>query len=256
MQAAERRETEIGGLAEQYRTINGVRTFSRSLGIGEDVVLVHGAGVSEAYWRPAQAALAAAGRFRVHALDLPGFGRSGEPAAELTFGYLADHLCAWLEDAVPRPCRLVGQSLGCDLAAMAAAARPDRVRRVVLAAPAGLPVLESLAEQLIRAGLDAPRETLRLYGAILPAYFRCGLPRLFGVLREQKRDRTELLRRLRQPVLVLWGRDDPVVTRERAARVIRLLPNAAAEEVPGAHAAHFTHAEGFGRMVGQFLSSA
>lgn len=240
---------------ELFHRVNGLRTFSRVMGEGPDVVLVHGAGVSSEYWRPAQEFLAAGG-FRVHAPDLPGFGRSEDPRWAPELPLLADHLLAWVETVVRRPCHLVGQSLGCEVAVLAAVGEIPRFPRLVLAAPAGLPELRSLSAQLLRAALDAFRETPALYGAILPAYFRCGPLRLLRSLGEQKRHQIRhTLQRIRQPVLVLRGERDTVVSHERVQSVARALPCARTAAIRGAHGAHFTHAAEFARVVARFLTA-
>ena len=58
--------------------VDGARIHYRELGSGDQtVVLVHGFGASLESWRGVHQALAR--RFRVIALDLPGFGLSGRP---------------------------------------------------------------------------------------------------------------------------------------------------------------------------------
>jgi len=243
----------MGG-AEGYPVVNGLRTFHRVVGSGEDVVLVHGAGVSSTYWRPAQEALARLGPFRVWAPDLPGFGRSEDPPWSLELPRLAEHLRAWLDLHVPGPCYLVGQSLGCEIGLLTCIRQPERVRKLVLAAPAGLPELHSLWGQALRAAVDALREELSLYPAILPDYFRCGPLRLLRVLWEQKRCASAgLLPQVQCPTLVLCGVRDAVVSPRRQLAVVRALPNGAAATVPGAHGAHYTHPEPFARAVAEFI---
>jgi pimeloyl-ACP methyl ester carboxylesterase len=233
--------------------VDGLRTYSRCLGRGPDLVLVHGVGVSSDYWRPAQRALAARG-FRVHALDLPGFGRSEDPPWPPELPRLSGHLLAWLREAVPGPCHLVGQSMGCDLVVLAAVAAPERVEKVVLAGPAGLPCLRSVFKQLLLAALDAPREPLSLYPVLVRDYLRCGPRRLFRMLWEQKDTLTDRrLGEVRQPVLVLRGEGDTVVSEARVLATAHAIPHAETAVVPGAHAAHFSHPETFAGRVAAFL---
>lgn len=242
-------------ILERFVEIDGLRTFSRSIGQGEDVVLVHGAGVSSRYWAPALRLLAAAGSYRVHALDFPGFGRSDSPPWEPEFSLLTRHLERWMDRVLTDPAHLVGQSVGCEIATMAAAARPETVRSLVLAAPAGLPCLPSLTAQFFRALCDAPRERLHLYPAIIPDYLRCGPIRVWQLLRQQQRTRVDrLLPQIRQPALVLRGQHDAVVSERRAAAVAALLPNPALATIEGAHGAHFTHPEAFTAALTGFLS--
>ena len=240
---------------EHYHTISGLRTFSRVMGAGPEIVLVHWAGVSTEYWKPAQRALALDG-FRVHALDLPGFGRSEDPPWPPELPRLSAHLQAWLRQTTPSRITLIGQSLGCELSVLGALEMPEKVERVVLAATCSLPDLDSILKELLLAAVDAPREPLALYPAILPAYFRCGLLRVARVLREQRGypDGTALAR-VSQPTLVLRGARDPLVTPRRQARIVEVLPRGTAVTIPGAHAAHFTHPSEFAREVNRFIRS-
>ena len=243
---------------EEHRTlIEGVETYSRTMGTGRDLLLIHGVGVSSRYWVPAQQALAATGRFRVHAVDFPGFGRSATPPWPLTFRRLADHLERWVEATLPAEVDLVGQSLGSEFAVLGACRMADRVRRVVLAAPNGLPESRSVTAQLFWAAVDLPRERLDLLAAILPDYLRCGPLRILRMLAEQRDDRAEeLLPLIRQPVLLLRGERDAVVDRERLERIFALLPAPEIRTIPGAHGAHFTHPTPFATEVTRFLTGA
>lgn len=244
----------IRGEEEHDHVVDGLRTFSRVVGEGPDVVLVHGAGVSSRYWRPAQRLLAAAGPFRVHALDFPGFGRSQNPDWPPELPRLARHLEHWLDAAGIHRCSLVGQSVGCEISVLTTAFCRTQVERLVLAAPSGLPHLESLAAQLFAAALDAPREPLLVFGAILPDYFRCGLLRLLRILAEQLKCPAEvLLPGIQQPALILRGERDTVVTEARVRAVAAALPHARTITLPGAHGAHLSHPEAFVAAVAPFL---
>ncbi len=94
------------------------------------VVLVHGLGVSSRYMRPLARHLAT--DLRVHAPDLPGFGRSGKPRRVLSIPELADWLAAWMEAAGLRRAALVGNSLGCEILVELVLRHPERVERLVL----------------------------------------------------------------------------------------------------------------------------
>lgn len=239
---------------ERSTQVEGLATFSRSMGLGEEVVLIHGAGVSSRYWVPAQRWLAELGPFRVHAPDLPGFGRSENPPWPPELPLLARHLEGWLAQNVPGRFHVVGQSVGCEIAVLLAAAMPDRVQSVVLAGPAGLPSLHSVWGQIFRAGLDVWRERWELFPAILPDYLRCGSWRLLRILQEQKHCHVEpLLPHLRQPVLILRGQYDTVAPDRRVKRIAALLPDATITTIPGAHGAHYTHARAFAEVVTQYL---
>ena len=131
------------GTRRSFTTADGVRLSYETWGEGPRVtVLVHGLLLDAGINRGLARLLAAKGH-QVHLLDLPGHGASDKPrraAAHRMDSYaedvfdLLDHL--GLDEAV-----LGGVSLGADVSLLAAAARPERVRGMVLE----MPVLEHAA---------------------------------------------------------------------------------------------------------------
>jgi 3-oxoadipate enol-lactonase len=102
------------------------------------LVLLHGFGESLTTWRALFDPLA--GSYRVLAVDLPGFGGSTKPRAPYTLEAMTGRLASLLERETKGPVVLIGHSMGGMLAASVALARPDRVRALILVAPAGLRV--------------------------------------------------------------------------------------------------------------------
>ncbi|CAB5688428.1 Pimelyl-[acyl-carrier protein] methyl ester esterase [Aeromonas hydrophila] len=98
-------------------------------GQGPDLVLLHGWGMNGAVWHGIVPALAA--RYRVHLVDLPGFGNSplaGE--AEYSLPWLAEQVAAIL----PERCHLLGWSLGGLVASQLAMNHPERLHSVITVA--------------------------------------------------------------------------------------------------------------------------
>ncbi len=104
-------------------------------GRGRPLVLLHGVGASRAVWHHVTPALAE--DRRVIAPDLPGFGESTPAAKGFELGVVASALADALAECAGEPFDLLGNSLGGAVAVALALARPDLVRRLVLAAPAG-----------------------------------------------------------------------------------------------------------------------
>jgi 3-oxoadipate enol-lactonase len=104
-------------------------------GDGPPLVLLHGVGANRAVWRHVTPALAA--DRRVIAPDLPGFGGSTPATSGFDLDTAATALAEPLADHAGGPFDLLGNSLGGAVALRLALARPDLVRRLVLAAPAG-----------------------------------------------------------------------------------------------------------------------
>ena len=98
-------------------------------GQGPDLVLLHGWGMNGAVWHGIVPALAA--RYRVHLVDLPGFGNSplaGE--AEYSLPWLAEQVATIL----PEQCHLLGWSLGGLVASQLALNHPERLHSLITVA--------------------------------------------------------------------------------------------------------------------------
>jgi len=104
-------------------------------GRGRPLVLLHGVGASRTVWRHVTPALAE--DRHVIAPDLPGFGESTPAAEGFELGAVGAALADALVECAGEPFDLLGNSLGGAVAVALALERPDLVRRLVLAAPAG-----------------------------------------------------------------------------------------------------------------------
>lgn len=223
-------------------------------GSGPPLVLVHGFASSLYTWSETLPALAA--RHDVIALDLPGFGGT-ETRASLTADDLARVVPAVADGLGLGAYDLAGHSLGGAIAAVTAAAHPQRVRRLILVDAAGFNL----------AATDRPA-VVRALGAVPPAVFEVlplarpattlGLRQVFHDDRLVTRERVDeylapmvrpgtaaalrsllagrdaldvpaAVTRIRQPTLVIWGRDDAWIDVSHAARF--------AESIPGARTA-------------------
>jgi pimeloyl-ACP methyl ester carboxylesterase len=127
---------EPGRLAfETVRTRSG-RISILSAGVGPDTLLcLHGLGGTKASFLPTVAALA--GRYRVVAMDFPGFGESDKPiGAPYDAGWFARTAFDTLDELGVRKAHIVGNSMGGRVAIEAGLMRRDRVRGMVLLSPA------------------------------------------------------------------------------------------------------------------------
>ncbi|ART80591.1 pimeloyl-ACP methyl ester esterase BioH [Oceanisphaera avium] len=123
-------------------------------GQGADLVLVHGWGMNGAVWEPLVAQLSC--HFRLHIVDLPGFGDS----AALPLNASLDEWASAVLNVVPEHAAWLGWSLGGLVATQAALQAPNRVSHLLTLAsspcfvareqwPGIKPhVLASFAEQL------------------------------------------------------------------------------------------------------------
>lgn len=100
---------------------------------GPLVILVHGLGGFAESWRHNLHHLGA--RATVYAIDLPGFGNSAKPHTRYTLRYLARALQGFVETLGLGRASLVGHSLGAAVAVTYALTHPLRVERLALLGP-------------------------------------------------------------------------------------------------------------------------
>src|SRR4051812_10260608 len=96
-------------------------------GGGQNLVLLHGWGMNATVWKDLVASLAP--HFRVHGVDLPGYGRS-PPVEPYTLAQITDQLAS----ALPSSVIICGWSLGGLLALNLALHASRKVERLVLIA--------------------------------------------------------------------------------------------------------------------------
>jgi pimeloyl-ACP methyl ester carboxylesterase len=233
----------VSALHRIYTRVGGLRVHARVGGLehrGPPVVLVHGIGVSSAYFEPL--ALELAEDRRVVAPDLPGFGRSERPAGVPGIEELADALLAWL-DAVRVPtATFVANSMGCQVVVDLLVRHPGRATAIVLVAPTVDPRARSALTQAGRLLVDCSREPPELVQVVARDYAAFGLRRFVVTGRSALADRIETkLPDVGVPALVVRGERDPLVPPRWAEEVAALLPQGRLEIVHGAaHAAHYT----------------
>jgi pimeloyl-ACP methyl ester carboxylesterase len=263
MPHVELRGGEVDGLSLHY-TVDGH---------GPAVVLVHGLGGFAESWRHTIPALAT--RATVYAVDLPGFGRSAKPRAPYGLTYFAAALHGFMNAVgIPRA-SLVGHSLGGAVSVTLGLTHPSRVERIALlgAVVPGFPYRLSWIARL--ATVHGLGEVLSLCGCA-PLY-RASIARCFSAPIDVEIDflvrchytertraaarsaflatardlRSELTRRLADyrraiatldlPVLLIHGRQDPVVPASHCQDASSGLPSAVVRWID--RCGHFPHIE-------------
>jgi pimeloyl-ACP methyl ester carboxylesterase len=163
-------------------------------GAGPPLLLVHGYG--GAAWNFAELAPLLAPRHRLVIPDLPGHGGSAPLPAAPNLAAYADSLVAVCDEEGTAAVDVVGHSLGGSIGVRLAARRPELVRRLVLAAAAGLSSSTRAAELLLTfAGIVQPGR--------------------FAARRPERVARSPFLRRL---VFSRFSASDPWALSERSIR--------------------------------------
>ena len=226
-------------------------------GGGPAVVLVHGHPFDRSIWRAQVRALA--GRFRVVAPDLRGYGHSPATAGTVTMAELAGDVWGLVDDLEISSVAVVGLSMGGLVAIEMASAHPERLWALGLVASTAEPPSEderrtrrALADRVEAVGIEPLVESMgpRLFG---PHADREAVNGVLAVMRAsnpvgaaaalrgraERPDYRPALRELAMPAFVCTGTCDPwstaIVTADlagclRAPRILSLpdvghLPN-------------------------------
>jgi pimeloyl-ACP methyl ester carboxylesterase len=252
-------------------------------GDGPPLVLLHGVGTSRVVWRRAIPLLAA--ERHVVAPDLPGFGGSPPAGPGFALDRVVDTLAEGLAEHLERPFDLLGNSLGGAVALELAARHPRLVRRLVLAAPAGLAPLREPVPLLAGRVGSALIAARRIAGAPLAG---SGLARrllLFGTVADPASVPADEARRmvrgsrgsvrvgaaittvaaadlrhrlpaLEMPVAFLWGARDRVMPVSALPGLRALAPGAPAEVIAGAgHVPQIERPREFAAAVERLLAA-
>jgi len=268
------------GPHEKDTVVDGVRWRSREVdGTGtETIVFVHGLLTSSASWGKV---LPAAGeRGHAIAVDLPGFGYSDRPwPYDYTVGGQSAHLLRFLDVRGIDHAVLVGNSLGGAVALLTAAARPDRIRALVLvdaASPASRipwtiralrtpgigelemelyikPFLEfGLRERLYANPKNVTPELVeREWRPVtVPGTRRSAL----AAIRSNVRGYEGLWQKFQVPTLVIWGLEDRLLPVADGHRLANSIPGAKLVVLSGAgHLPQEEQPEAFSRATAGFL---
>jgi len=256
-------------------------------GSGQPVVALHGLGGTKGSFIPTVAALS--GRFRVIAIDLPGFGDSDKPiGASYDARFFARAVIELLDALELDRVHLIGNSLGGRVALEVGLQYPDRVDRLALLCPSlawrrerpwapllrltrpelGLVplaprlVVEAIVRRLIpsggegwsAAGVD---EFLRAY--LTPAGRAAFYAAARHIYLEEPHGEDGFWRRLRglqADALFVWGRRDRLVPVAFARHVSEALPRARHVELDCGHVPQVERPSQTHNAVGEFLAEA
>jgi pimeloyl-ACP methyl ester carboxylesterase len=157
-----------------------------------------------------------------------------QPALPSVQGF--DDLVAMVLAEMTKPCDLIAQSLGGVVAVKAALARPDRVRRLVLAVTSGGVPVRALG------GGDWRKD-----------YFR-SFPNAARWIGELSEDLSDQLQGVMAPTLLLWGDSDSISPVDVGRLLKTLLPNAELRIVSGAdHDLARTHPQIVAELIERHL---
>jgi len=255
-----------------------VTLYTRDVGQGPTLVLLHAFPLSSAMWLAQREGLA--GRFRIITPDLRGFGGSVLGSDEPSVDTMADDVEQLLRTLGIQRAVIGGLSLGGYVAMALCRRHPERVLALVLA-----DTKASADTEEIRANRLRMAEQLETDGTVAPLVEEI-LPRLVGptTLRQRalvygrvrglvqaappraaawaqramaaRPDSFDTLRETRVPALVISGGEDTLATEDDARAMVDALPNAELLVLPrSGHLCAVEQHEVFNQAVAEFVAA-
>jgi 4,5:9,10-diseco-3-hydroxy-5,9,17-trioxoandrosta-1(10),2-diene-4-oate hydrolase len=259
------------------------------VGAGLPLVMLHGGGPGASAWSNFGPSLGRfADQFRTLLVDQPGFGESDKPEIEgHFFTFAADKLAAFLDELGIDKVHLLGNSLGGGTAVRFALSYPERVGRLVLMGPGGLslnvlsadptegikrlydfgappgPTKEKMAAFISTMVNDQSLVTdelveQRFASATAPGSAEAMASMGASFARPETFEEGFLWReayKLRQPVLLTWGREDRVNPLDGALAALKLVPKASLHVFPNCgHWAQVEAADEFFAVASSYLA--
>lgn len=283
---ARRQRKVAGDLEPRHVKVGRGGVFHYDVGTGPAVVLVHGFNHHAEAWVRNIQVLAAAG-YRVIALDLPGFGRSGIPRMRYSLRGYSEFMTTFLDAMEIGRAHLVGSSMGGAIVLRTAIDNPDRVISVTAVDPAGMfsslprtwalaanPVVRAALRPLIghrrllewshaRAYHDQTLSSARQVDVMEQAYTQPGYrDHILGMaetmlLKPDGGLLWEQLPGLEMPVLVVWGRQDRTLPVTHAYRAAQRIPGAIVKIYDRCgHLPMYEQADAFNRDLLAFLKKS
>jgi pimeloyl-ACP methyl ester carboxylesterase len=243
--------------------VGGQKTRLLDVGTGPPVVVLHGWGGRIESMVPVVRCLGA--RFRVLAIDLPGFGEAPVPPGVWGTADYAAYVRDLLTEIEVSVACFVGHSFGAKTCLYLAATHPGLVEKVVAAGPSGLRSAPTFKVRARRGASNVARWAGRLGGpgrALKHAayrrlasqdYLEAGelRPILVKVVNE---DLSGLLPLVKAPTLLVWGEHDDEVPLAHARTMERLIPDAGTVVFEGAgHFAYLDEADRFCTVIQHFF---
>ena len=285
---------DAGGMRYEIEMVSTGRARVSTLFAGpvdaQPLILIHGLGATKSSWLPIVPALAK--RYRVLAIDLPGFGASSKPVGAYNAPWFAGHVFSLLDRLGYERALLAGNSMGGRISMEMAMRGPDRVagiaclcpaaafsyRPLVWAARLARPELGVLAARLPRRRVhDGLRELFAVPSRVEDSWYDAAVDDFLQVWRSP-RARMAFFTALRHiyleepygdagfwgrlaamepPALFVYGRRDALITSRFAQKVRTTVPRATVDVWNDCgHVPQIEHPERTAKKLLQFFSTA
>lgn len=248
-------EHKLAGLDNKRTNIGGFSIYTRVKNIDQNptLVLIHGIGASSRYWLPLFRYLK--NHYSVIAIDLPGFGNSSKPKDILATSdhanILAD-IVANLNDVV-----LIGNSYGCQIIIeLLYQSRLTNIKGTVLIGPTTNSAERTTWKQIMRWAQNGRYEPIWSIYLFVADFVHSRSRRMYRTLQHAVNDKPEKkITQISVPLIILRGKNDPIVTAVWARNLAKLAKNGRFATVGTGHASHINATKSTAGKIRQFTNS-
>lgn len=219
---------------------------------GQTIILIHGIGVSEKYFRPLAETLAT--DYHVVSINLPGWAKTSKPKKPLSLDELADVLTEFIRQLRINKPILIGQSMGCQIVMRVVAKRPELASKIILMGPTVNKDERSAQRQMIRLLQDGLREPPTLNWILVTDYLRFGIRRYLRTAQFMLDDAIEKsVRDSQLPVLIIRGSNDKIVPRNWTSYLQSTSTIVTFKEINGPHNVHYIQPQKVASLCRHFI---
>ena len=224
------------------------------IGDGDLVVLLHGWGQNIEMMQPLIRGLK---NKKVLIIDLPGFGKSSEPKSIWSIEDYADFVNKIVNNLGYNKCSIIGHSFGGKIG-LVYASKYDVDKLILLASPYKVEIKkESLKLKVLKKVKKFPI----LNKAVEFAKKHMGSTdyrNASGIMRDilvkhVNNDITESVKKIKCPVLIIWGDNDVTVDKSNAYELESLIKDAGVVILPGTHYAYLENINQVIRIIKNFI---
>lgn len=241
-----------GEIQQHTRQVKSGMIHYQVMGKGKPVVLLHGLSGSGRWWRRNVPFLAQ--QFRLHLVDMIGFGRShGQPFA---LAEASQVVLEWMDQSEIEQASIIGHSMGGYITIDLAANYPGRVDKIVLVDALALPMNRSLMRNATRLVHSLRYMPFNFVPVLVGDAFLAGPATLFKAGRDiLHADIRDELHRIEAPSMIVWGEKDALLPVQLGKMLQMHLPHAKLCVIPGAgHNPMWDKPEAFNWTVATFLN--
>jgi len=245
--------------------IKGINIYYEVSGEGKDLIILHGWGTSSQVMQTA--AQSFEGKMRVYNIDLPGFGKSQEPAEDdwniYTYADFVKDFCEAL--GIVKPV-VLAHSFGGRIALILAGKKLIDINKMILTGCAGIKPKRGPGYYIKVYSYKLGKKFGKLFGKLSPGYeeklkkkhgsadYAAASDKMRAVMvRTVNEDLKYLLPEINVPCLLVWGEKDDATPLSDGQLMEKLIPDSGLVTMPdSSHYAFLENAAWFGNIVRSF----